>query len=156
MPEVGFNQEPERYELKTAPPDGYVKLRRLPYNELLARREMATKLSMDQNPAKGRRAKEQAPQKIDIELIQLKSREFEFKHCVVDHNLTIGGMPVDFSQPKLAFAQVDPKILQEIELYLTELNQEADEDELEDFTTSPSPSSPEETTQLESYTGTDT
>lgn len=155
MPEVGFDRKPVRYELKTAPPDGYVELRRLPYDEILARREMATRLSMQQdNRKRGSRAKKEEKQKIDIDLVQQATREFEFAACVADHNLEIDGVAVDFSKPKLAFKMVSPEVLQEIELYLSELNMETDEDELEDFSRSQKQSSSAETNLLESSTET--
>jgi hypothetical protein len=155
MPDVGFDKKPVRYELKTAPPDGFVELRRLPYDEILARREMATKLSMEQSTQRrGRRQKQDERQKIDIELIQLATREYEFASCIVNHNLEIDGVPVDFSKPKLAFKMVAPPVLQEIELYLSELNQETDEDGLEDFLRSAKPSSSSESTLPQSSTET--
>jgi hypothetical protein len=143
MPEVGYDNKPKRYDLKTAPPDGYVELRRLPYDEILVRREMATRLSMEQAPQRSRRnarqdrqkpATEAERSKLGIELVQVKTREFEFKSCIVDHNLLVDGVKVDFSRPSIAFKIVPPEILQEIELILSELNLETDEDELEDFT----------------------
>lgn len=155
MPEVGFDRKPVRYELKTAPPDGYVELRRLPYDEILARREMATRLSMQQdNRKRGSRAKQEDKQKIDIDLVQLATREYEFANCVAGHNLEIDGVPVDFTQPKLAFKMVSPEILQEIELYLSELNMETDEDELEDFSRSQKQSSSTEKSLPEAITET--
>lgn len=154
MPEVGYDNKPKRYDLKTAPPDGYVELRRLPYDEILKRREMATTLSMEQSPGVSRRdrkkpQRDEPPQKIGIELVQLATREFEFAACIVDHNLTIDGVKIDFSRPKMAFKAVSPEVLQEIELILSELNLETDEDELEDFTPVASPSSLTEATPLE-------
>ena len=141
MPEVGYDNKPKRYDLKTAPPDGYVDLRRLPYDEILKRREMATTLSMEQSPGARRNSRQDrkapqddTPSKIGIELVQLATREFEFAACIVDHNLTIEGVKVDFSRPKMAFKSVSPEILTEIELILSDLNLETDEDELEDFT----------------------
>ena len=148
MPEVGYDKTPVRKELKTAPPDGYVMLRRLPYNEILARREMATKLSMEQTSnsrrARGPRDKREPreeTQRIGIELAQVVTREYEFANCITDHNLEVDGVKVDFSKPKLAFMVVDPRILSEIELHLSDLNMEVDDDELEDFTTAPAPAS---------------
>ncbi len=148
MPEVGYDNKPKRYDLKTAPPDGYVELRRLPYDEILKRREMATTLSMEQSPGARRNSRQDrkspqddTPSKIAIELVQLATREFEFANCIVDHNLTIDSVKVDFSRPKMAFKAVSPEILQEIELILSDLNMETDEDELEDFTPAVSPSS---------------
>jgi hypothetical protein len=111
MPDVGYDNKPVKHELQTAPPDGYVMLRRLPYDEILKRREMATRLSMEQSSG-GRR----------------------------------NGQLVDFSKPKLAFRLVAPEVLQEIEMALSELNLETDEDELNDFMSAARPSSSEEPT----------
>ncbi len=146
MVEVGYDNKPKRYELKTAP-GGYVELRRLPYDEILRRREMATTLSMEQSPGARRNSRQdrkspsqdEPPQKIGIELVQLATREFEFAACIVDHNLTIDGVKIDFSRPKMAFKAVSPEVLQEIELILSDLNMETDEDELDDFTPVASP-----------------
>lgn len=154
MPEVGFDRTPVRKDLNTVE-GGYVELRRLPYDEILKRREMATRLSMegggDSRSRRTRQEREEA-NKIDIELAQVATREYEFKNCIVDHNLTVDGNAVDFSQPKLAFKQVHPKVLQEIELLLAELNEETDEDELRDFTNAAKHSSSTEPSLREATT----
>jgi hypothetical protein len=152
MPDVGYDNKPVKHELQTAPPDGYVMLRRLPYDEILKRREMATRLSMEQSSggrrkARGYKQNEQVESsKIGIELIQVATREYEFANCIVDHNLEVNGQLVDFSKPKLAFRLVAPEVLQEIEMALSELNLETDEDELNDFMSAARPSSSEEPT----------
>ncbi len=135
MPEVGFDRTPVRKELSTVE-GGYVELRRLPYDEILKRREMATRLSMEGGSSSGNRRTRQDREeanRIAIELAQVATREYEFKNCIVDHNLTVDGNTVDFSKPALAFKMVHPKVMQEIELLLAELNEETDEDELRDF-----------------------
>lgn len=147
MPEVGFDRTPVRKDLNTVE-GGYVELRRLPYDEILKRRELATRMSMEGgsgNRGRTRQEREQ-DQRIAIELAQVATREYEFKNCIVDHNLTVNGQSVDFSQPQLAFKHVHPKVLQEIELLLAELNEETDEDELRDFMNAAKHSSSEETT----------
>jgi hypothetical protein len=137
MPEVGYDKAPIRKELKTAPPDGFVSLRRLPYDEILKRRELATRLSMAGQSNTRRRGRDRQQReedtKMSIEIAQVATREYEFANCIVDHNLTVDGTPVDFRNPKMAFKLVQPETLQEIELYLSELNMETDEDDLEDF-----------------------
>lgn len=145
MPEVGYSREPEHHDLKSVE-GGYVKLRRLPYSEILKRREMGTRLSMEQTSRRGRRQEKEQDQKLSIELMQTITREYEFANCIVDHNLTVDGVPVDFTQPKLAFQNVNPKVLEEIELLLSDLNDEADEEELQDFTKRSSQSSSNEPT----------
>lgn len=156
MPEVGFDNKPVKYDLKTAPPDGFVMLRRLPYDEILVRREMATRMSMEQAPQRSRRNARQdrkpaggdKPQgRTTIEIAQIKTREYEFANCITDHNLMVQGVKVDFTNPRMAFKIVPPEIMQEIELLLSELNLETDEDELEDFLNAAKPSSSSEGTQ---------
>jgi hypothetical protein len=145
MPEVGYDKAPVRKELKTAPPDGFVMLRRLPYDELLKRREMASKLVTQSSTRRPRNRQEREENtRTTIELAQVATREYEFANCIADHNLTVGGNPVDFGNPRMAFKLVAPQVLQEIELYLSELNLETDEDELEDFLSAAKPSSLEE------------
>jgi len=135
MPDVSYDNKPVKYELRTAPPDGYVMLRRLPFDEILKRREMGTRLSMEQESGKRSRRAKDEKQRIDIEMAQTITREYEFANCIVDHNLEVNGQPVDFTKPKQAFRLVDPLVLQEIEEYLSDLNGEFDEEELEDFLT---------------------
>jgi hypothetical protein len=71
-----------------------------------------------------------------------------FPRCIVDHNLTFDGSPIDFSKPAKALSLLDPKIGAEIEKYIDDLNQE--EEELEDFTTVPPSSSTDGSTELSS------
>lgn len=149
MVEVGYDNRPVHHDLKTAP-GAWVELRRLPYDEILKRREMGTKMSMnavERRKRKGQKVDRSEENKVGIEVMQVVTREYEFSNCIVDHNLEVQGTPVDFSQPRLAFKVVDPRILQEIELLLQELNMETDEEELEDFMTVVKPSSSEEETQ---------
>jgi hypothetical protein len=80
---VGDSDNP-RFELKTAPPDGYVVLRRLTYGESLAREAMMTKFTVDGNAS----SKEfLGDVKIDQEGVAL----FDFAHCIVEHNLQEAG-----------------------------------------------------------------
>lgn len=148
MPEAGFSREPVHHDLKSLE-GGWVKLRRLPYDDILKKREMGTKLSMtavERRKRGGHRLTQKDENKIGIEVMQSITREYEFANCITDHNLTVDNVPVDFSQPKLAFKVVDPHILQEIELLLQELNMETDEEELEDFTTAQKQSSSDDET----------
>lgn len=71
----------ERHELKTAPPDGYVVLRRLSYGESLARDALATKFTVDGSPG----SKDFLG---DVKIDQEGIAFYDFAHCVVEHNLT--------------------------------------------------------------------
>ena len=136
MPKATVSQDTVRKDLKTLP-GGYVELRKLPFGLLLERRDNASKMSMS-----GRGGNDN---KVDISLMQQWSRTFEFANCIVDHNLEDeGGQKLNFNN-ELSVHMLDPKIGQEIETYLDELNGEEDEDEKKDFRTPSSASSPKET-----------
>jgi hypothetical protein len=125
MPEAGVKTAVERHELRTCE-GGWIELRQLSYNEMLERRDGAMIVTQQMGvrdiPATVRFANQW-------------SNEFSFKHCIVDHNLEFDGKKIDFQNPKIAMAQLDPKIGFEIELIIDNLNQEADR--TEDFTTAP-------------------
>lgn len=112
MPKATVSQETVRKELKSCP-GGFVMLKKLPFGLLLERRDKASKLSMHNNN-----------DTVDIALMQRWSRQFEFGHCIIDHNLEDeNGSKLDFNNEMSIYA-LDPKIGQEIERYLDELNQE--------------------------------
>ncbi len=137
MPRATMLTDGIRKELKTCP-EGYVVLRQLSYSEMLARRDMVTRMSMQQGKGND---------KINVELANLEANRYSFKHCIVDHNLEDDlGNKLDFSNV-MTFQVLDPKVGVEIERYIDELNQEAEDEEQEDFTppvTSSSEDSPTE------------
>lgn len=132
MPEAGLKTKAERYDLKTCE-GGFVTLRQLSYDEMLERRDGAMNVTQ-QMGIKNASA--------TIRFANKWSNYFSFPRCIVEHNLTFDGVAIDFSKPKVALAQLDPKIGAEIEKYIDDLNQE--EEELEDFTTAVPSSSTEE------------
>ncbi len=136
MPVATVSTDTETKSLKSAPPDGYVELRALPYGKLLYRRDRASRMSMLQEAGNGRKrrqAQQQEDTKVNIETMQEESRYYEFKECIVDHNLTDpNGRKLDFNN-KMDFKMLNPKVGTEIEQYIDELNQEEDEDDEEDF-----------------------
>jgi hypothetical protein len=72
-------------------------------------------------------------QKIDLETMSRWTRQFEFSNCIVDHNLEDEhGVKLDFTNP-MTLSVLDPKVGEEIEQYIEELNMEGDEESLEDF-----------------------
>ena len=135
MPDVTVSTEySEPQELKSAPPDGYICVRPMPFGKMLKRRDAASKMSMEaatSTKGKGKRNDEET-QKISIETLQYHARLQEFDYCIGDHNLTDkSGRKLDFSNP-LALDSLNPRVGAEIEAILDKLNGE--DDDLEDFT----------------------
>lgn len=143
MPVATRKMETVRRELKSCPPDGYVILRQLSYDEMLERRDGATKVLMERGIG-GRNA----DAKMAVQIANKWSNYFSFPRSIVEHNLTDeNGVPIDFSAKgiELTFKSLDPKIGADIEALIDELNQE--EEEPEGFTNAHSLSSPDEKTE---------
>jgi hypothetical protein len=125
MPKATVSQTPTRFDLKMCP-GGFVMLKTLPYGQTLERRDNAMRMSMEQSPGR----KRDETQRLDLEMMQAVTRQYEFANCIVDHNLEDeNGTKLDFSTP-FGLKMLDPKIGEEIERYIDELH--SDED-LEDF-----------------------
>lgn len=127
MPQATRSQATERKELKTLE-GGFVELRQLSFDEMLERRDKAMRMSMEQKP--GRRKDETS--KIDFESAMQWTRYFEFKNCIVDHNLEDdNGNKLNFDN-RMTLKILDPSVGVEIEKYIEEMNVEDDETD-EDF-----------------------
>lgn len=148
MPDATISTDTERYDLESVK-GGFVELKPLPYGGVLTRRESAMKMSMEQgggNRAARRRASSDAKDnsgKIDVELLQRWARAYEFRHCIVDHNLTDkNDQKLDFSNA-MTLDILNPKVGTEIERLMDEINGEDTEEDLENFTKSALTSSAE-------------
>lgn len=140
MPVATRMTETVRRELKSCPPDGFVVLRQLSYDEMLERRDGASQILMGQGVRDGT-----APQ-MAVKILNKWSNAYTFPRCIVEHNLTnADGTPLDFSHPEQVFRTLDPKVGAEIEAYIDELNQEAEGSEV---FTPPSASSSQDETNL--------
>jgi hypothetical protein len=140
MPRATANlQFAEQKELKSCP-GGFVTLRRLSYGQILDRRSLMAGMKV-----RGGKGKE-----FEGELQTMSERVtiYEYQNCVVDHNLEDEhGTKLDLHNP-MHIKSLDPKVGQEIEGLLSELNNFEDDDEEGNFsngsgTTSP-PSEPVE------------
>jgi len=138
MPVAVVSQEEQRFDLETAPPDGYVVLRALPFGKRLERRDMISKLAVEQDD--GKRKKNNQPEKAYVETFIKLARLYEFDYCIIDHNLQDAqGNKLDFSNP-MTLEILHPKIGEEIEKLIDKIHGD-DEEDLEDFfkrSTSPS------------------
>jgi len=133
-------------ELKTAPPDGFVDLRPLPFGMKLERRSKATRMMMRMpNTPKGQKVE----QSYEVESMDEMTIAYDFAYCIVDHNLTdVNDVKLDFSN-KMTLKALDPRIGSEIERYISELNEDEDEESLEDFMRRSTTSLEAETTSSE-------
>jgi hypothetical protein len=139
MPVGTVSLEPVLRELKSLPPDGFVKLRQLPYWDMLERRDGGSKASMESVKRKPGQSKDEA-QRMVIETLQTWERQYVFKNCIVEHNITDDkGVLLDFTRPN-TLRMLNPKVGMEIEKYIDELNNE-DEDDMEVFPIAASKSS---------------
>lgn len=141
MAEAGRKTTSIKYDLKTCE-GGWVELRQLSYDEMLERTDGAMHVTQRMG------IKNEAA---TVRFANRWTNLFTFPRCIVDHNLTFDGKPIDFSKPAVAFEQLDPKIGREIEQLIDELNQEDQAEE--DFTTLPSSASSEESSSPSSTTG---
>jgi hypothetical protein len=127
-------EDTTRKELKTAPPDGYVVLRRMTYGQIIHRRTM-NKLSFMTGGSKRSLAGEMAMASKEVSL-------FEFASCVVEHNLfDKDGETLLNLGNSVDFDKLDPRIGQEIESYIGEMNNFDDEEEGKSLTASEQASS---------------
>lgn len=109
----------KRFELKTCP-DGFVVLQRMSFGQILERR-MFSKLAVTSG-----KGKEFAG---EMAMANRHTTEFEFRSCVVDHNLEDqGGRRLDLKNP-IDFGKLDSKVGQEIESYISEMNNFEDDEE---------------------------
>lgn len=134
MPVAVVQGEPERKDLKTCPPDGYVKIKRMSHGEKMERRAFSSKMMMEAD----QRSKSMRG---EIDLFNEQAELYDFAHCIVEHNLTdVDGRPLEFKNPK------DVKLLagqvaEEISSYIDELNNFEDSDEVGNSSAESAPSS---------------
>lgn len=104
----------ERYELKTCE-GAFVELRRMTYGEFLHRQELAMGMSMS--------GKSKDDLQMAMNIASRKTTEYEFAHCIVEHNLEDeNGTPLDF-QKGATLDRLNPRIGNEINLYIDQMNQ---------------------------------
>lgn len=140
MPVGTKKKDTQREELKSLE-GAFVELRQLSYDEMLERRDGATKMLMERGDgaSDGRMA---------VQIANKWSNYYTFPRCIVDHNITDENeVLLDFSKPDKVFKILDPRVGQEIERLIDTLN---NEDEVEpNFTSAQNGSSPDEKMQLQ-------
>lgn len=119
MPRATVDQtETSRHDLQSLP-EGYVVLRKLSYGQMLQRQEMAAEMAMKGDGRGGRSNKAEAT----IKMMQTLVTEYEFKNCIVEHNLEDeNGQNLNFQQPG-SIVRLDPRIGDEVSQLIDKLNQ---------------------------------
>ena len=116
-------EETERHDLKSLE-GAFVELRSMTYGEWLHRRDMATKMAIEGDPRK-------KDSKVSIDSLQTETTLYEFSKCIVDHNLTDAKENALNLSNRKDFAQLHPKIGEEISALITEMNVwESEQEEL--------------------------
>jgi hypothetical protein len=112
----------EHYDLKSLP-TGWVSLRRMTYGQKLGRMQSTTSMSL----AMRKGAKDVQGK---LETMQMAAALFDFKTCVVDHNLTDPAeRKLDFNSPQ-DMSTLDPRVGEEIATYIDKLNNFEEDDEV--------------------------
>lgn len=121
MPVAVRSTDTEKFDLKTLP-GAFVVLRKMSYGQILERRSL-TKLTF---ASQGRSKNVEG----EIAMADRKVNLFEYRNCVVEHNLErIEGQLLDLKNP-VDVESLDPQVGQEIEKLIEDMNNfEGDEDE---------------------------
>jgi hypothetical protein len=114
LPKATVSMEPKEFPLKTCP-EGFVKLRRMSYGELLASNDMAFQVSVEAKQGSS------DPQ-MGASMSSGRIAEYRFKCCVVDHNLeNDAGTKLEFGNSQTVHL-LDPNIGQEIDQLITDMH----------------------------------
>src|SRR6266404_3240579 len=134
MPIVTVDPEEfTRVPLKTAPPDGFVMLRPLPYGMKLNRRSKATKMMMRSKPVANRQEALKQDQIFELESHDEWAMAHDFAYCIGEHNLqNPDGTLIDFTKP-MSLKMLDPRVGSEIEILIDRINNTEDEESFADF-----------------------
>lgn len=108
---------PQRKDLESVP-GGFVEIRQMTYGEFLHRRDLSMGMSVSGDAlGKG------TPEKISIDALQTAVTQYEFKVCIINHNLEDdNGVKLQLGTPE-GFARLDPRIGQEVSDLIDEMNQ---------------------------------
>lgn len=148
MPKATVDPGTHHYDLKTCP-GGYVELRTLSFHEMEMRKDIAGRMYQEEKVSRARQGKrtnindDEEVMRAYFESMNVKVTEFEFRACVIDHNLYVDDaetQKIDFTKPMHTW-KLDPKIGEEIGKYIAELTQ-MDEDDIGPLPIAPSSSSP--------------
>lgn len=117
MPRAEANVTEEIYRDLKSVPEGFVVLRRMTYGESVQRKAMI-RLSMEGDK----------DVRSEIAMANIEINNFEFAHCILDHNLEKNdGSKFNFKNPQ-DVALLDSRVGDEIESLIRELHSFEDEE----------------------------
>jgi hypothetical protein len=124
MPKATVNPaDTERFDLKTAPPDGFITLRRLTYGQKLERQSIAMDMKVEMAD-KTNKGQGQGIMTMQNKAVTL----FEYRNCVVEHNLTDENEQLlNFTDPR-TLDMLDPRVGDEIGELIDSMNNFEDGD----------------------------
>ena len=123
MPKATVSSEVERKDLKSLG-GAWVDLKRMSYGQKLERTQLATDMEIEM--VKGSKTS-----KASVDIMQHAVAMFEFKHCVVDHNLFEDDeetVKLDITT-KAGLAKLDPKVGDELGKLIDDMNNFSDEED---------------------------
>lgn len=113
MPRATMSNQEERFDLKSLD-EGFVVLRRMSYGQVLERRSL---LKLSVSSKKGQKSLEG-----EMALANEKIQIFEFRFCIVDHNLEDEhGRKLNLTDP-VVLRSLDPRVGTEIEGLISDMN----------------------------------
>jgi hypothetical protein len=155
MPKASVDPQTHEYQLATCP-GAFVKLRTLSFHEMQQRQDVAARMYREESANDVRRGKvkqdDDAKVRAYFDVMNVAVTEFEFRNCVIDHNLFIDDaetQKIDFTKPMRTW-MLDPKIGDEISELIDKLNQRSDEEVVAPLQRSPSSYSQTEPDEEES------
>jgi hypothetical protein len=114
MPRATVSTEAQHFDL-TSCPGGFVSLKRMTHGQRLHRQDMAMQMSMEADQRK-------KTARMDVTPAQTRVAQYEFKTCIVDHNLEDeGGRKLDFTNER-DFGSLDGRVGEEISAHIDTLH----------------------------------
>lgn len=122
MPRATVDQSPgDQINLETLP-EGWVILRRMSYGQKQERQELAMRMTMDMGGGGNRQQRRGKGAKAQVDMLAAASTVFDFRACLVDHNLEDeNGQKLDLTRPE-NIKRLDPRVGEEISTLIDELN----------------------------------
>ena|SRR6266545_4107564 len=117
MPKATVSAEPVTCKLTKAPPDGFVILKKMSYGDTLARADLQMSAPM---------AETNGNREIKFETSPKDTALFDFRKCIVDHNLEdADGKKLDLTSAQ-GLDQLDPAVGIELSDLIDKLNSAED------------------------------
>jgi hypothetical protein len=117
----------DRLPVKSAPPDGYVVLRRRTYGEKKKRDDMQVRMTVAAAEKQQQNGQLAQPEAMSMEINSLLVARYDFRTCVVEHNITDeNDRLLDFSNPA-DLELMDEPVGEEIEKLIRDFNSPPDD-----------------------------